>query len=384
MVPPKANVVIIGAGVNGLSTAYHLALKGMKEIVVVEKEKFIAAGSTGLSAGGIRQQFSTEVNVRMAMYSVKKFERFKEEMGEDIGFHQVGYLFLLTDPEDVELFRQSYNLQRSLGLEVEWLGPDEVRKRWPYINTEDVLAATYCPTDGYADPYSVANGYAKQARRLGVQIELETEVIGIKVEGGKVKGVETTRGSIEAPIVVNTAGPYARLIGRMIGVDIPVDPYRRQVFVTDAFPDIPPDWPMTIDFKHHWYMRKEGPGLLMGMSDLTEPPSFNMNVDWSFMEKVVEHGIKRIPILEKARIMRGWAGLYEVTPDSQPIIDTIPGIEGFYCAVGFSGHGFMLSPATGLVMSELIMEGRSVTFDITEFRYNRFAEKEFVGEKHVI
>ena len=384
MPPQKASVVIIGAGVNGLSTAYHLAKKDFSDILVLEKEKFIAAGSTGLSAGGIRQQFSTEVNIRMAMYSVSKFERFKEEMGEDISFNQVGYLFLLSTEDEVELFRRSYSLQRKLGLDVEWLEPSEVKKRWPYIVVDDILAATYCPTDGYADPYSVANGYAKQARKLGVKILTETEVTGIKVEDGRIAGVETTRGFIETPIVVNTAGPYAHVIGQMVGVDIPARPYRRQIFITDAFPEIPPDWPMTVDFHYNWYMRKEGEGLLMGMSDLEEPSSFNMNVDWSFMEKVVEHGIERVPLLEKARIMRGWAGLYSITPDNQPIIDKIPGVEGFYCAVGFSGHGFMLSPATGLVMSELIAEGEAKSFDISEFSFNRFAEGVAEGERHVI
>ncbi len=384
MPPQKASVVIIGAGVNGLSTAYHLAKKDFSDILVLEKEKFIAAGSTGLSAGGIRQQFSTEVNIRMAMYSVSKFEHFKEEMGEDISFNQVGYLFLLSTEDEVELFRRSYSLQRKLGLDVEWLEPSEVKKRWPYIVVDDILAATYCPTDGYADPYSVANGYAKQARKLGVKILTETEVTGIKVEDGRIAGVETTKGFIETPIVVNTAGPYAHVIGQMVGVDIPARPYRRQIFITDAFPEIPPDWPMTVDFHYNWYMRKEGEGLLMGMSDLEEPSSFNMNVDWSFMEKVVEHGIERVPLLEKARIMRGWAGLYSITPDNQPIIDKIPGVEGFYCAVGFSGHGFMLSPATGLVMSELIAEGEAKSFDISEFSFNRFAEGVAEGEQHVI
>jgi len=384
MLPSRADVVIIGGGVNGLSTAYHLAKKGLTDVIVLEKEKFIAAGSTGLSAGGIRQQFSTEVNIRMAMYSVKKFERFKEEIGEDISFRQVGYLFLLSTEEEVELFRRSYQLQRSLGLEVEWLEPSEVKKRWPYIKVDDILAATYCPTDGYADPASVANGYAKQARSLGVKIFTETEVTGIKTKDGEVKGVETTQGYVESPIVVNTAGPYAHLIGQMVGGDIPARPYRRQIFITDSFPEIPPDWPMTIDFHYNWYIRKEGEGLLMGMSDLEEPSSFNMNVDWSFMEKVVEHGIERIPILEKARVMRGWAGLYSITPDSQPVIGPIPGVKGFYCAVGFSGHGFMLSPATGLILSEIITEGESKTFDITEFRFERFAEGLAEGERHVI
>lgn len=384
MLPRTADVVIIGGGVNGLSTAYHLARRGCTDVVVLEREEGLATQTTGLSVGGIRQQFSTAVNIRMARHSVQVFEHFQEITGTDPGFHQVGYLFLLTTPEDVALFRRSVALQRKLGVNTEWLTPEELTARWPHLAVDDVLAATFNARDGYADPYAVANGFAAAARRLGVRIFLQTGATDIIVEGGAVRGVVTGQGKVSTPAVVNTAGPWARAVGQMVGVDLPVYPYRRQVFVTAPFPRLPRTTPMTIDFAYNWYFRPEGEGLLTGMSDLAEPSSFNMTVDWGFMVKVIEHAIRRVPLFEEAEVVRGWAGLYEVTPDDQPVMGAIPGVEGFYCAVGFSGHGFMLSPATGLTLAECILDGGPRTFDIAEFSLERFAGQVGVGEEHVI
>jgi len=384
MFPKTADVVIIGGGVNGLSTAYHLARRGCTDVVVLEKEEALATQSTGLSVGGVRQQFSTAVNIRMAQHSVRVLEHFEEITGADPAFHQVGYLFLLTEPEDVALFRRSVALQRELGVNTEWLTPEEVKARWPHLAVDDVLAATFHDQDGYADPYAVANGFAAAARRLGVRIFLQTEVTDIVVEGGAVQGVVTNQGEISTPVVVNTAGPWAHVVGKMAGVDLPAHPYRRQVFITAPFPKLPRTTPMTIDFAYNWYFRPEGEGLLTGMSDLTEPSSFNMTVDWDFMVKVIEHGVRRVPVFEEAQVIRGWAGLYSVTPDDQPVVGAIPGVEGFYCAVGFSGHGFMLSPATGLTLAECILDGGPQTFDISEFALERFAGEVGRGEEHVI
>jgi sarcosine oxidase subunit beta len=385
MIPTSADVVIIGGGVHGLSTAYHLAKRGHSDAIVLEKDPQLASGSTGLSAGGIRQQFSTEVNVRMSQYSVRRFERFEEEMGADPGFRQVGYLFLLSTEEEVALFRNSVALQRRLGVNTEWLAPDQVKARWPFLNVADILAATYNATDGYGDPYAVAMGYAQQARRLGVRLLTQVEAIDIDVSGGRVRGVQTTKGSIATRTVVNTAGPYARLVGQMAGLDLPAHPYRRQVFATAPFPHIPRDAPMTIDFHYNWYFRPEGPGIITGMSKLDHPPGLDLTVDKEWMLQVIEHGVHRAPIFEEARIMRSWAGLYSITPNSQPIIGTIPGLEGFVCAVGFSGHGFMLAPASGLTLAEIILDGAARTFDISEFSFTRFAEQtSLTAEKHVI
>ena len=384
MLPRTADVVIIGGGVNGLSTAYHLAERGCTDVVVLEKEEALATQATGLSAGGIRQQFSTAVNIRMAQYSVRMLEHFEEITGSDPAFKQVGYLFLLSQPANVELFRRSVVLQRELGVPTEWLLPGEIKARWPHLAVDDLLAATFHDRDGYADPYGVANGFAAVARRLGVRIFLQTEVTDIVMEGDAVRGVVTNQGEISTPAVVNTAGPWAHVVGQMAGVDLPAHPYRRQVFITAPFPRLPRTTPMTIDFAYNWYFRPEGEGLLTGMSDLAEPPSFNMTVDWDFMVQVIEHGVRRVPLFEEAQVIRGWAGLYSVTPDDQPVMGAVPGVPGLYCAVGFSGHGFMLSPATGLTLAECVLDGGPQTFDIAEFSLNRFSGEVGAGEEHVI
>ena len=384
MLPRTADVVIIGGGVNGLSTAYHLAMRGCTDVVVLEKEEALATQATGLSAGGIRQQFSTAVNIRMAQYSVGMLQQFQELTGADPSFEQVGYLFLLTDPADVEIFRRSVALQRRLGVQTEWLTPTETKARWPHLAVDDLLAATFHEPDGYADPYGVANGFAAAARRLGTRILLHTEATDIVVEEGHVRGIVTNRGQISTPAVVNTAGPWAHVVGSMAGVNLPAHPYRRQIFVTAPFARLHRRTPMTIDFAHSWYFRPEGHGLLTGMSDLDEPSSFDMNVDWDFMVKVIEHGMRRVPVFEHAQVIRGWAGLYSVTPDDQPVMGPVPGADGFYSAVGFSGHGFMLSPATGLTLAECILDGAPRTFDISEFRLDRFSGETGAGEEHVI
>ncbi|MFQ6014904.1 MAG: NAD(P)/FAD-dependent oxidoreductase [Anaerolineae bacterium] len=379
-----ANVVIIGGGVIGTSIAYYLARKGCRDVILCEKEKFLAAGTTGLSVGGIRAQFSRETNVRLSLYSVPFFERFREEMGVDPGLHQVGYLFLLSTEEEVEMFQVNVALQKSLGVEVELISPGEAKEMVPQLNVEDLKGATFGPRDGYADPSSVTHGFAQQARDLGVDIRLETEVTGIEVEKGKVRGVLTRHGAIAAPVVVNAAGPYAHLVGKMAGVDLPAHPYRRQVFFIESLPAIPPTTPMVIDFHKSWYFRKEGPGIVFGMSDPDEPSSFNLNVDWEFMLKVVEYAAHRVPVLAEAQISRSWAGLYCITPDANPILGSIPAVEGFICAVGFSGHGFMHSPATGLLIAELIVDGRASTVDISPLSVERFETGEVAAERHVI
>ena len=379
----KAGVVIIGGGVMGTSTAYHLAKRGCKDVVLVERDQ-LASGSTALSAGGIRLQFSLESNIRIAMESLRTFERFAEEFDTEIDFRQHGYLFLATEPKDWVEFQANVALQQCMGVPVRLLSPQEIRDMAPYLYLDDVLGGTFCPRDGYADPYSVAMGFARQARRLGVNIREETEALDIKVNKGKVRAVVTNQGEIATPVVVNVAGPWAAQVGRMVGLKLPVLPYRRQVLVTAPFDELPRQIPMIIDFAPSFYFRREGASILMGMTDKDEPPRFNTNFDLAFLAKVGEKAAYRAPILDRADFMRGWGGLYEVTPDDNPIIGKdIGGVEGFYCAVGFSGHGFMQSPSVGRILADLVTSGQT-DIDLSPFRLERFKVEEMIGEKRVV
>ncbi|MCD6553483.1 MAG: FAD-binding oxidoreductase [Chloroflexi bacterium] len=378
-----AEVVIVGGGVMGGSTAYYLARRGVRPVIILERDQ-LASGSTSLSAGGIRYQFSSETNVRIMLESVPVFERFAEEFDTEIDFRQDGYLFLATTAETWADFQANVALQRRLGVPTRLLSPDDIRELAPYLYLDDVIGGTFCPKDGYADPYSVAMGFARKARELGALISEKTEVTGVSMEGGRVTGVETPKGRIATPVVVNVAGAWSAQVGRMVGVDLPVKPYRRQIFVTHPFDALPQRIPMIIDFEPSFYFRREGPGILMGMTDKDEPSSFNTNVDWDFLAQVVEKAVHRAPLLERAGFMRGWGGLYAVTPDDNPIIGKdVGGVEGFYCAVGFSGHGFMQSPAVGRILADLITTG-DAGLDLSEFRLERFARGEGVGEKRVI
>lgn len=379
----KADVVIIGGGVMGTSTAYHLAKQGCKDVVLVEREQ-LASGSTALSAGGIRLQFSIEANIRLSIESLQIFERFAEEFETEIDFRQHGYLFLATEPNDWAEFQANVAVQQHTGVPVRLLSPQEIRNMAPYLYLDDALGGTFCPRDGYADPYSVDMGFAKQARRLGVRICEETEALDIKVGEGKVTAVVTNKGEIVAPVAVNVAGPWAAQVGRMAGLELPVLPYRRQVFVTAPFDELPREIPMIIDFAPSFYFRREGASILMGMTDKDEPPSFNTNFDLKFLVKVADKAAYRAPVLDRADFMRGWGGLYAVTPDDNPIIGRdIGGVEGLYCAVGFSGHGFMQSPAVGRILADLIISGET-DLDLSPFRLERFRAKGLVGEKRVV
>jgi sarcosine oxidase subunit beta len=377
-----AEVAIIGGGIMGASTAFHLAEKGCTNVVILEKD-LLAQASTGLSAGGIRQQFSHPANVRLSQEAVRVFERFEELFGVDMEFRQVGYLFLAQSEDVWQEFLTNVGLQRKCNVPVEALSPDEIKYRWPYLNVEDLRGGTFCPEDGYADPYMAAMGFAKAARRLGVRIEEQTKVTAIQVEGGIVRGVETTGGSISAPVVVNVAGPWGGVVARLAGIDLPVKPYRRQVFVTKGFEAIPKPVPMILDIEPAFYFRGEGPGILMGMSDPAEPSSFNLNWDYAFLEKVIDKAFHRAPILEDAEVNRGWGGLYAITPDDNPIIGALPGADGFYCAIGFSGHGFQQAPTVGRILSELILDGET-DFDLSPFTHDRFEKVVGKAETRVV
>ena len=373
-----ADVVIIGGGIVGLSIAYYLALKKAGRIVLFEKGQ-LGEGSTSRCVGGIRTQFSTEINIRFSLESLKTFEQFGEEFGVNPEFKRIGYLFFATTDWEMEIFKENIKLQKKFNIPVELLSPDEISARWPYLRIDDILGGTFCSWDGYAGPSEILSGFAGGAKRAGVKIYEGAEVTRILSEKGKVKGVKVGEEVISTSTVINAGGPYAVSIGEMVGIKIPVKPLRRQIFVTAPFHLTDCPFPLTIDFHRGWYFRQEGDGLLLsGPLDLE--PSFNLNIDYEAMAETSENSMSRVPVLEKARIARGWAGLYETSPDHHAILGRVPEVEGFILANGFSGHGFQHSPGVGKVISELIVNGKAITIDISSLSIERFERGELMLE----
>ncbi|MEO6462982.1 MAG: FAD-binding oxidoreductase [Candidatus Eisenbacteria bacterium] len=381
--PARADVVVVGAGVIGASIAWHLATRGVKA-VVLEREKAPGLGSTGQCAGGVRQQFSTPVNVAISRLSIDAFARMKDELAYEGGdlYWPVGYLFCIADPARWAAFQADAAMQRGLGVTVETLSPADVARRFPLVRHEDLQGATFCGSDGLADPHGVTAAYYAAAKRLGAHFEFECAVTGVRVEGDKVRGVETPRGVIAAPVVVDAAGPHAAAVGAMAGVEVPVVPVRRQIFTTQPVDWLPPDFPMVVDMASGVYMHRESGGLLLGLADRDEPSSTNTNIDFDFRDRVFLAALERLPRLEDAEYRAGWAGLYEVTPDHNAILGP-SGTDGFLLANGFSGHGFMHAPAVGLLLADWIVDGRP-RLDVSALSLERFAGRPLAAEANVI
>lgn len=372
----------------GASVAYHLTRRGLTSVVLLEREELLAAGSTGRNAGGVRHQFSNEANIRLSIESIALIERFADEVGWPVDFHQDGYLFLLSTDAAVATFRKNVELQRRLGVETEWLDADAAARLAPGLNTDGVIGATFCARDGIADPNGVTMGFARAAQAAGAEIERLTEVTGIIVDRGRIAGVETTRGRIASPVVVNAAGPYARAVGRLAGVDVPVDPYRRHIFIaafdrSTAAPAAPASHIMVIDFATTFYFHREGAGILFGMGDPDERPTFDTSVQWDFLSEVTGVAVRRLPALQDASISHAWAGLYEMSPDANPIIGPVAARPGLFLINGFSGHGFQHSPAAGRILADLIA-GRDPGIDLAPFSYERFSAGAAAGERYVV
>ena len=370
--PRSADIVIIGAGAIGASIAYQLGRRGARDVVVLERDA-VGAGSTSKAAGGIRVQFATRVEIELSLRAIAFFKRFEDEMGVPCDFHQEGYLFVVTDEPTLARFRENVALQRSMGADVRVIAPDDARALVPALNVDDALAAVWGPADGHASPNDVVQAYAAQARARGVRIVEGTPVTGIVVERGRVAGVLTPAGTIATRLVVNAAGPWAPLVGRMVGLELPVDPRRRHIFVTDAFDGIRHPLPLVTDTGSGFYCRSEQGAILMSPGDIGEVTEYEARVDWSVLELAVEKAVRRIPALEGAQVRHAWAGLRPLTPDGRAILDWAPGVEGLYLAVGFCGHGFQHSPGVGETVAEVLLDGRS-TLDIHDLRLGRFRQ----------
>ena len=381
--PATAPVVIIGAGCIGTSIAYELGRRGVKDVVVVEKEPFAGAGSTSKAAGGIRAQFSTPLNVRISMMSVARFKTFGDEMETDPVFFPVGYLFLLSDPASWATFQRQAEMQRSLGLPVQTLTPEGAREIVPELAIEDLLGATFCPDDGLGNPHEVTQCYVTQARRSGAVFHFGDPALGFVMEKNRITGVRTASGAISTPLVVNATGPHAGEVARWAGVDLPVRPVRRHCFTTEPLPMARESLPMIVDMNSGVYLHRESGGLLLGYANPEEPEGFNLTVNWDLLERIVEPAMHRVPALEAAQVSNGWAGLYETTPDHNAVLGPPRVVEGLMLANGFSGHGFMHAPAVGQLLAEWIVDG-APSLDLSPLRLERFTEKRAVVEANVI
>lgn len=381
--PKTADYIIIGGGVMGASTAYHLAARGAKNVVLLEKEDFFGLGATGRCAGGVRYQFATEINVRLSIESLPMLERFEDETGQAVDFHKCGYLFVLTTPQDVTAFQHNFAMQNRLGVGTQWLDGDEIRRRLPMMRLDDVLSGTFNPQDGLVDPNGVVMGYISAGQRLGVKAISSCPVTAIMVEHERVSGVITPLGAVAAPVIVDATGPWSALTCGMAGVQVPITPIRRQWLTTSALPEIPSDFPFVIDFAQSLYFHREGPGLLTGMSNNAEPPGYDQNVDPEWELVHMEAAIARMPLLENAGLASNLAGLYEVTPDAHPIFGKTP-VAGLFLISGFSGHGFMHGPISGKLMAEIILDGHAHTLDVSMLDLARFTDNRLIHEYNVV
>ncbi|MBD3368305.1 MAG: FAD-dependent oxidoreductase [Candidatus Eisenbacteria bacterium] len=377
-----ADCVIIGGGVVGSSLAYYLAKRGMTNCVVLEAS-YLSSGATGRCGGGIRQQWSTEPNARLAIESMALWKGLEDELDRDIEFLQGGYLVLGYTDDDVRQFEANVELQRGLGLDVEVLTPTEIRDRAaPGLDTRGVRLATYCSSDGSANPFLTTQAYADAARRLGVEFELFTPVGRVLVEGGRVTGVETERGTVSAPVVVNAAGSHSLLLARTAGIELPITPWRREILVTEPverFLD-----PMVISFSFGIYFRQTRHGAVIGgFADPDEQPGFNQTSSLDFLTTMSRKLGRLMPRLASVKIVRQWAGLYDATPDGQPILGHVPEVDGFIQACGFSGHGFMIAPKVSSLLAQLIT-GERPDLDIDRLNLRRFADGATAGERSVV
>ena len=376
----RADVVVIGAGVVGCSLAFYLARAG-RNVVVLDRG-LVGQGATAACAGGVRAQFSTEVNIRIGMEAKRRLRAFESEVGSSADFRPVGYLFLLKTADERDQFARAVRLQRRLGVDdVVEVSLREAAALVPGLRCDDLSGATYCPSDGLAGPNEVTSGYAAGARSHGAAILEHTPVTAVSTRGGVVTGVETANESIDAEQVVICAGPSTADVGRLAGVTLPVSPSRRHAFVTEAFAGIGRGSPMTIDFHSSFYFHPEGDGLLFGMGDAEQPESAEAIMDWSVLERIVPSAAERWPPLLEARVKNGWAGLYENTPDSQPLVGPLE--DGLWVAAGFSGHGFMMGPVIGDWLAQWMTEGAPPE-DLSSFSPNRFSDGRTVPEHHVV
>ena len=386
-VPERASIVIVGGGVMGASIAFHLAEAGVPDVLLVERNE-LGSGSTVKAAGGVRAQFSDPMNIALGARSLEAFEKFQQRPGRAIDLHQVGYLFLHTTPESLVAAEAAVSLQNSLGVETRMLTSGEAHALSPAIAIDDVVGATFHPRDGYCAPDSVVQGYAAGARRWGATVRSGVAVTGIERHNGDITGVITSAGRVACDAVVCAAGAWSRGIAAMAGVDLPIDPLRRQILITEPLPEsllslFPENVPMTIDASSTFYFHREGPGILLGMSYAAEKVGFHEGYSEDWLAPLTEAIGRRAPALLDVGIAHRWAGYYEVTPDNNAVIGESSTVSRFLYAAGFSGHGFLQGPAVGEVVRDLWL-GRRPVVDVSALTADRFITGATVTEHAIV
>jgi sarcosine oxidase subunit beta len=385
--PDRAQVVVIGGGVMGASTAFHLAEAGVTDVLLIERDA-LACGSTSKSAGGVRAQFSDAVNIALGWHSLPAFEQFGVRPGGEIDLHQVGYLFLHTESDAWAIAQEAVALQNSMGIPTRTLTSDEAGALNRGVNLDDVIGATFHPRDGYCSPENVVQGYAAGARALGATVRTGVAATGIETSGGQVTAVVTSAGVVDTSTVVCAAGAWSREVGTWVGVDLPVDPLRRQILVTEPLPAdlltvFTDTTPMTIDAASTFYLHREGPGLLVGMSYQAETLGFRDGFTDAWENDLLEAMERRAPALLDVGIAHRWAGYYEQTPDHNAVIGEASTTSRFLYATGFSGHGFLQGPAVGEVMRDLYLR-RTPVVDVSSLSADRFTTGTTVYELNIV
>jgi sarcosine oxidase, subunit beta len=397
----QADIVIIGGGIIGINIAYQLALRGATNVIVLER-KTLASGSIGLAMGGIRQQFADELDIRFSLEGVRFYERFTSEDNPlrltstlPPPFLQYGYMFLCTTTENWQAMQRHAALQQSIGVPTQLLTAEEAQQRVPQLIVDDVLGATFCPTDGYSDPVGIIHVLADEARTRDVTISEYAPVEEIIVEHGRVQAVRTPQETISTPLVINATGVYAPFIAQLVGIaDLPIRPLRRQLLLTEPFADLPEDVPMTVDMLSGFHFRRRDGGVVFALplppepeearlNEALAPEAFALTTDDNFWPLLQEHARRRCPTLAEARVARTWSGLYEMTPDEEPVLGKTE-VEGFLCACGFNGHGFMHAPMAAKLITELVLDGASKTLDIEQFSIERFRTGKLIPTTRLI
>ena len=376
----RADVVIVGGGVMGASAAFHLAEAGVS-VVLLERDE-LASGSTSRAAGGVRANFSDELNISLGNRSLELFADFPQRPGQEIDLHRSGYLFILTRPDDVDLFTASVALQNSLGVESRMIDVEEACRLSPLLDPEGVLAAAWSPNDGHCTPESVVQGYASGARRHGAVVRTGVEVTGIDSSGGEITAVHSTDGSIQTGCVIDCAGAWSPQIAAYVGINLPVTPYKRELLVTEPMPE-PIEMAFTIDYATTFYWHREGPGILTGFSRKDVDPGFDISRDADFPERLAELAAVRAPALLDLGVRSGWAGLYEVTPDHNALLGESKDVSRFLYATGFSGHGFLQGPAIGEILRDMYL-GVTPFIDVSPLDVERFASGELRPERNIV